>query len=755
MRRTVSVLGLCVSVAAAQGASAQSGPQVVLEDGQGHLVALGPGQRVTVGQNGLGVLANVYIPKGLRATFCESAAVTARCHRLVGPIESAPARLSPPLRANGTTVAVENALFGYADLHLHPATHLAFGSRGGEGGLLWGRPGLSHTTGFATLPIDLAACPSDKHSGFTADPVLHEARKFLTQEIEMHSEAHTSQGYPTFSNWPSADTVIHQQAHVTMLRRAYDGGLRLIVASATDSQLLDIAWNPHLSISQGRAALRADFELKSASRQFDFVRQLVSANSSWMALATTPEQARTAIAQNKLAVVLGLELDELSMEQILQLKDDYGVALVVPVHLVNNSFGGAAVYDDFFNYANYLLTGRFFRVTDDAELDFALGPVSSMTIPVLGPLINPTEVSFANANYQSAESHRNQVGLRDDYGLRRLMKAGLLVDLAHMSASATDAALAADERGAYPLVYSHGGLRAASGATERQMSRAQYDRLVASGGIFGLGTGLRGAGAPIDAWLRQYVDLAVDGPTALGTDLNGMAPQVERSEVGLAYPFSALTGWNTSTLLPEYTIGANRRFNIATDGLAHTGMLPDFVAAVRRHAQAEGTTRVFDQVFHSAHDFIATWERALDTAPGMDASLPDVPVQRLDIELGTGTDNLKCGGVFVTALDAGSDAISLPAFINVGLAEHTTYRMQLQLVPGTRLPDVRRVRFQYMANQCDPFDTGDTWNIRTLKVAYAVTGTDGQPTAGLLIHKRGAPARALDRGDVWSAFTER
>jgi hypothetical protein len=35
----------------------------------------------------------------------------------------------------------DGGLWGYADLHVHPASHLAFGSAGGMGGAMWGYPG--------------------------------------------------------------------------------------------------------------------------------------------------------------------------------------------------------------------------------------------------------------------------------------------------------------------------------------------------------------------------------------------------------------------------------------------------------------------------------------------------------------------------------------------------------------------------------------------------------------------------------------
>ena len=774
-------LGLFAALATAPAIRAQSLGPVVLQDATGYRVTLTAGQSATVGQNGLGELRSVLMTSGYRATFCEGPAVGAHCRRLVGPSSppGAASWLTPPLGAAGTVVTVEQALFGYADLHVHPATHLAFGSRNGGQGLLWGRPGASFETAAATLPSDLAACPNDKHSGFTANLAEHEARVAMTSMAERDSPDHGPFGYPIFSDWPASDSVIHEQMHVTMLRRAWEGGLRLMVASATDSQIFDVIWNPTYSVSQGRFVLRADFDYNSADRQLAFIRSFVAANSSWMAVATTPAQARQAIAQNKLAVVLGLEMDQLSMDQILRLKADHGVALVGPVHLANNSFGGSAVYDDLFNYANYLLNGRFFRVRNDPDLDFRLHPIPALAtadLPVIGPLVRPVEGDAANSNYAAAndteatadDGHRNRVGLLDEYGLRRLMKAGLLIDLAHMSYATTDRAVTLAEENHYPLVYSHGGVRdperrsslLSDRRTERALFRDHYKSLTAGGGIFGLGTGRDASdGSPVATWLSRYVDLVQDGPVAVGSDLNGMASQVARSEVGLEYPFSTIqtVDWTRRTgALGRFILGA-KAFDVAADGIAHIGMEPDFLAAVRRRAQDAAPARVreFDQVFHSAHDFIATWERALRAAPGVNDDLPAVPVTSLVVDIETGTDNLKCGGVFVSAWASSDRVISLPAMIGVGLVENSTYRMTLPLLPGTRLTDVWRVRLQYLNNQCDLFDTGDSWNIRTLKVSYQVTDEDGRTLPGVLMHERGAPARRLDRGDTWNVYVER
>src|SRR6185436_18224087 len=127
--------------------------------------------------------------------------------------------------------------------------------------------------------------------------------------------------------------------------------------------------------------------------------------------------------------------------------------------------------------------------------------------------------------------------------------------------------------------------------------------------------------------------------------------------------------------LNAFQLGA-KRFDIYRDGIAHIGMLPDFLAVVRERtgyavtaAEEIERTRVVDQVFHSAHDFIATWEKASLAASSVNADLPAAPVSQIKVVVETGTDNLKCGGVMVYAMDRvnGQDRmVSLPAMINQG-----------------------------------------------------------------------------------------
>jgi microsomal dipeptidase-like Zn-dependent dipeptidase len=727
-----------------------------LVDQQGRRVELREGDRRIVGENGLGVPAIAHVARGYRVTFCESAGVRARCGRLVGANDGTTPGRTPPFTAVGTVVTVEKALFGFADLHVHPAAHLAWGARG-KRGVLWGTPGMAHG-GSPGVAVDLRACPTLSHSTETLSPAVGLARLGL---LQLRGSGHGSGGFPAFEHWPHAHDTLHQQMHVSMLRRAYEGGLRLMVASVTDTQILDIVWNPEFSLSQARFALRDDFDYKSAGEQFAFIRRFVAANSSWMAIATSPAEAKRAMHQGKLVLVLGLEMDELSTAEILKLKQDYGVGLVTPIHLVDNSFGGAAVYEPFFNAANYVINGDLFRVAHDPSLDFRFEgvPRDYTNIPVVRDIMGP--IGPRLAEYASTPAgHRNRVGLRDEYGLKRLMKSGLIIDIAHMSSLAADATLDVAEEGGVPVVHSHGGLRGGRMKTERGMTEEQLRRLANLGGILGQGTGKSESATPLLSWLRSFLDSAkiAPGAVALGSDLNGMAEQIGRSEMGLAYPFAGIANvdWTgNSRPLGHFQLGA-RLYDISRDGVAHIGMLPDLLAVARARAGSDRWAE-FDQVFHSAHDFIATWEKATLVAPSVDAQLPAANVSQLRLDIETGTDDLKCGNVMVTAIRrSGSQdfAVSLPATIASRQDPHTKTTLLLNILPGTPLQNVSKLKLQYLNVPCDPFDTGDTWNIKSLKLSYQVSA-GGDTHSGLLMHKRGAPARKLARGSAWQIYTER
>jgi microsomal dipeptidase-like Zn-dependent dipeptidase len=387
----------------------------------------------------------------------------------------------PPIKLEPTS------LIGWADLHAHPASHLAFG------GVFHGSPGMGLRDSDPTR--DMPECSPDKHAGFDADGVRDELRKRIVRVIDAKTGLrHGPHGPPTYRDWPHSQSLIHQQMHVRMIRRAYEAGLRVMIASVTDNQVLEklfartgfnIGGNTVRDPDSGR-------EYDSAVRQIEFIRRFVQANSDWMQIVRTPQEARDAIRNNKLAIILGVEMDSLSVAQIVSLIDRYDVRSVIPIHLADNPhFGGTAVYDDAFNTLNWYLNNYFFGVETDPQLRVRLGVPQKLVSGDMGAIKpEPADVDpYVSLRFRG-QGFKNALGLTNPDGIKRLMQKGILLDVAHMSERTTADVLRIAESFNYPLINSHSGLRDGQerAESERAMMRQHATRMARLGGVLGLGT---------------------------------------------------------------------------------------------------------------------------------------------------------------------------------------------------------------------------------------------------------------------------
>src|SRR5262245_27900970 len=209
---------------------------------------------------------------------------------------------------------VVRAQVGWADLHDHPASHLAFGHDDPtflcpfSDGVFHGAPGLAWdpTNDCALLLPDLQECDPVHHAMCPdPDPIRTGERAQILQGLENRlNMAHGPDGHPGFTSWPNALSRIHQQMHVQWLRRAYEGGLRLMIASVTDNELLaDYYHDDSLCTGVFRPAAGQNFN--SAVRQIQRIRDIEAANSSWMKIALNPAEAQGAMANGKLVIILG------------------------------------------------------------------------------------------------------------------------------------------------------------------------------------------------------------------------------------------------------------------------------------------------------------------------------------------------------------------------------------------------------------------------------------------------------------------
>jgi hypothetical protein len=163
---------------------------------------------------------------------------------------------------------------------------------------------------------------------------------------------HLVGGYPQFDGWPRWDSVTHQSVYEDWLRRAVDGGLRLMVMLAVNNEYFCNKANRTLSCNDMEAVDRQLAAAKEIEAYVD--NKFGGAGQGWYRIVYTPRQAREAIEAGKLAVVLGIEVDylfncrsegDLTEDRLRQELDKYfdlGVRHIFPIHFSNNGFGGTA-----------------------------------------------------------------------------------------------------------------------------------------------------------------------------------------------------------------------------------------------------------------------------------------------------------------------------------------------------------------------------------------------------------------------------
>ena len=447
--------------------------------------------------------------------------------------------LSPLELAQGLTELgdADTPVWGLADLHAHPLANLGFG-----GNLYCGTPEGPIAEALASCNSHHGKDPNDKwfgpakgffiavgdvlemigivlalpYVGFNADlakPMLYET----------DGDLHSGVGYPALMSYRYYNTT-HQHMYIDWIRRSYDGGLRLMVAHPVSNNLL-----ANLDPKAQRDIIN---DKESGDAQIAGIKTMVSHNQSWMQIAYSPAEARNIIRQNKLCIVLGMEIDNIGnfhasdnvTPQQLNSELDrlwaMGVRHMFPIHLADSVFGGSAVYSDMFNFNNLFANHRSLQVDEGSQngIGYKLGITEDKIKHIVGNL--PVNINFndgsnwklpsvlgmlhlAEPNISNARAHINRVGLTQlgEEGINHLLDMGMLVDIDHMSDKAADRLLTLCEqrekngvRG-YPVVSGHSDFRDlaypwGSGLTdgtlgqESQKSASVCQRIMALGGMF-------------------------------------------------------------------------------------------------------------------------------------------------------------------------------------------------------------------------------------------------------------------------------
>jgi microsomal dipeptidase-like Zn-dependent dipeptidase len=374
-------------------------------------------------------------------------------------------------------------LWGFADLHAHLMAHMAFG-----GNAFWGRPYDPEHPGPEGMATALASCKP-----------LHGGLININAEIGHIAGG----GWPDFVIWPRFTSIIHQQAYIDWVYRAYQGGLRLVTCLAVNNELLA---NKSDSDQPKDDKSAIQIQVSGMKEMVKFVdSQSGGPGKGWMQIAYSPEQARQIISENKLAVILGVEVDSLGnwrrlsdlekmchgdleqARQLIGLELDWlyglGVRQITPIHLTNNAFGGTAIYLRFLETVNIFVTGERWEVEDawQSGVRYRLDQDGAdlmdgveRTVAGSGPGLQRRQrqtlvdqIPGIRRLFGAAETprigggHANIRGL-NKYGvvlLEEMMKRGLIIDVDHMSEKATDTALTLAEEHQYPVITSHSWFR--------------------------------------------------------------------------------------------------------------------------------------------------------------------------------------------------------------------------------------------------------------------------------------------------------
>jgi microsomal dipeptidase-like Zn-dependent dipeptidase len=300
-------------------------------------------------------------------------------------------------------------------------------------------------------------------------------------------------GAPVFNGWPQANSTIHQQVYYKWLERAWMGGLRLITMFAVTNEAL-CKTNPTVFGADCTDSMTPiDAQLQAAK---DFQTWLDGQNGGpgkgWFQIVTSPAQAKTTIQNGKLAVVLGIEVDNLFnchkgadlgtpfeatvglpvqygntcttayIDERVQHYYDLGVRHMFPIHNFDNAYGSPATWQDPINVGNMGGEGAWWDTEDcannpknQAGYGFWLDPFIEEVALGLGFSIlgEPTYACGNNAdgsapdktiqgctNIISGYSSCNQHGMTT-LGLHlidQLMAHQMIIDVDHLSTKSLD-----------------------------------------------------------------------------------------------------------------------------------------------------------------------------------------------------------------------------------------------------------------------------------------------------------------------------
>jgi uncharacterized delta-60 repeat protein/uncharacterized repeat protein (TIGR01451 family) len=590
---------------------------------------------------------------------------------------------------SGTTSVLpwspDTRLKGWVDLHTHPMSNLAFGGK-----LFHGAPSENSLMPSIQMPTD-PQCRHDVRAidinealsqdaptrGDVSESVCGDNNKSLViRLLELAFSANhapvRSGGYPSFVDWPKWDDITHQKMWIDWIRRAWQGGQRVMVALSHHNHVMSELLGPGGQIT-GVNDDRASSDLQVAE-----IARMVDEHPEFMKVARSPEELHAIVEGGRLAIVLGVEIDKIGnfnvnstpieedIDNEIGRLYDLGVRYIFPIHVIDNAFGDTALYQSLYNFVNLAESGHYFSVgcadySDEISYHMAAvpGPLDLLFIPLGIPF--PT-APICGPGFMGHTNIRMPIGLTSpgQFAIRAMMRRGMLIDVDHMSNRAVNETLSMAAKipgGGYPLNSGHSGVRdrTTENHAENARTKGQLAQIACLGGMFGLGSdsveAYKWAGfyeTGYNTMLHAFAPNGTcpsglplgDGFMGLGTDANSLiktppppflpiANSVRIPDIynpdpnnaiyeGLAYKklkyFGLPLGEAPAGLVPllRSTTGT-KTWDYRFEGVAHYGMYVDFLRDVRTWnagGAMSGRKIVDDQMMYGAEYFYQMWLKA-------------------------------------------------------------------------------------------------------------------------------------------------
>lgn len=261
----------------------------------------------------------------------------------------------------------DGTVLGHADAHVHiSATEFL-------GGAHWGKP--FHKFGVEQA---LGNCAVEHGDDGRLDVV--------GGLFAMNPNGHATDGWPTFSEWPKRDNLIHEAIYWKWLERAWAGGLRVVVNDLVDNETLcelqrNVAGDPSRDCNSMNNAGRQAGTMYAMENYID--AQYGGPGEGFFQIVHSSDDARAVIEDGKIAVVLGIEISNLfnckvkynplrqqrpfeedgagftensyectveegkpnSIATQMKRVHDWGVRQIISIHEFDNAFGGNGIFD--------------------------------------------------------------------------------------------------------------------------------------------------------------------------------------------------------------------------------------------------------------------------------------------------------------------------------------------------------------------------------------------------------------------------